>query len=253
VVPQLTSSVLVRALTFSAATALHVFAFAAFGHAPRPAAALATSAADIAVEEIVLPADEPTTDLTANVATRAPSAMPPTHHHSYPVATDHDARPHDPSLVHLPFPGPAAPHEEAAAAESVTEMQPSARFTMVVGSAPATARKSSSAGAAAADGRGKDDAPLLEGDVSSPARPQTRIAPAYPPNARAQGVEADVALKVVVSADGTVAQATIDKRAGFGFDEAVLAAVRTTRFVPARRDGRAVAVRMRFAYSFRLE
>jgi TonB family protein len=79
------------------------------------------------------------------------------------------------------------------------------------------------------------------------------IAPVYPTEARAQGVEADVVLAIVVTAAGTVSQARVEKRAGFGFDEAVLAAVRAARFTAAQREGRAVPVRMRLAYSFRLQ
>jgi outer membrane biosynthesis protein TonB len=41
--------------------------------------------------------------------------------------------------------------------------------------------------------------------------------------------------------------------AGFGFDEAALAAIRNYRFAPATVDGRAVRARMNWLVSFRLQ
>ena len=61
-----------------------------------------------------------------------------------------------------------------------------------------------------------------------------------------------MALEIVVDAGGHVMDARVTKRAGFGFDDAALAAVRTYRFAPAQHEGRAVGVRMRWSVSFRL-
>jgi TonB family protein len=93
---------------------------------------------------------------------------------------------------------------------------------------------------------------LPENGVSSPALLTSSLAPPYPPQARAQEVEADVVLSIVVTATGAVADASILRPAGFGFDEVALRAVQAARFAPAQRDGRRVAVRMRWTVSFRL-
>ena len=195
------------------------------------------------VSEAAPEASEPIAPAGARFASFVP---PPTHTHAYPVPLDHDAHPHDPSLVHLPV-APPLPMPE------VTAVAAPARFTIVVtsdslhgpvGAAPARAGKP-----AGADG---DAVPLPEEGVSSPARPSTPISPAYPAEARAQEVEADVVLGIVVASTGEVLDAHVLEPVGFGFDESALLAVRAARFVPAERDGRRVAVRMRWSVAFRL-
>src|SRR5260370_17841832 len=83
---------------------------------------------------------------------------------------------------------------------------------------------------------GGDVSPLPEEIVSSPARLATLMSPAYPAEARAQEVEADVVLTIVVTSAGEVSDARIVHAAGFGFDEAALSAARAARFTPAQRD-----------------
>ncbi len=58
-------------------------------------------------------------------------------------------------------------------------------------------------------------------------------------SARASGVEADVALLIVVDASGAVASASVARPAGYGFDDAALHAIRAFRFSPAQQAGRA--------------
>jgi protein TonB len=76
--------------------------------------------------------------------------------------------------------------------------------------------------------------------------------PTYPVAARAEGIEGDVQVELVVNAQGAVETARVVRGAGFGFDEAVLSAVRAWRFDPALKDGRAVRVRIRRSVQFRL-
>jgi len=81
----------------------------------------------------------------------------------------------------------------------------------------------------------------------------TRIAPDYPPAARAAGFEGDVTVAAVVNTDGSVgAVEVIDSSSpNLGFEEAAMAAIRQWNFEPARLDGEAVdAV---FAYVFYFE
>ncbi len=99
---------------------------------------------------------------------------------------------------------------------------------------------------------GDDARAWAESDVSSPASLIGSTVPGYPTKAREMGVEGDVVLAIVVTSAGQVADASVVRGAGFGLDEAALAAVRVARFTPARRGGRPVAVRMRWSWAFRL-
>lgn len=67
--------------------------------------------------------------------------------------------------------------------------------------------------------------------------------PAYPPLARLRGYQGVVILVVEVLADGSVGQVGIRRSAGHEvLDRAALEAVRTWRFEPGRREGRAVTM-----------
>jgi protein TonB len=89
--------------------------------------------------------------------------------------------------------------------------------------------------------------------VSTPPRLIGSIAPAYPPEAAAQGIESSVVVSFVVTTTGAVADVQLVKRAGHGLDEAALRAVQGARYLPARHGGRAVAVRKRITVSFALQ
>lgn len=89
-------------------------------------------------------------------------------------------------------------------------------------------------------------------DVDEPARLLSSKAAVYPAAASVQGIEADVPLELVVDEAGGVLDARTKTRAGYGFDEAALEAVRGYRFAPARRRGRSVRVRLSWTVNFRL-
>lgn len=73
----------------------------------------------------------------------------------------------------------------------------------------------------------------------------------YPPEAAAQGVEAEVVLRLDIGADGSVLEAVVTTPAGLGFDQAAQRAALGFRFAPARRAGVAVASRILYRYEFR--
>ncbi|HEU4576858.1 MAG TPA: TonB-dependent receptor [Polyangiaceae bacterium] len=77
--------------------------------------------------------------------------------------------------------------------------------------------------------------------------------PDYPEEARAQGLEARVTLRLDIDRDGAVTHAEVVERRGHGFDEAALRAAQRLRFTAAQRDGRAIPVRILFHYDFQLE
>lgn len=244
-----------QALWWGASIAAHAIVFTTMGHAPAttPTSTDAPIGLTIDVEAPATPALPDDPPALAAVARTASNVAPPTHTHPYPVAPDHDAVPHDPSLVHLPWAPPAAAPLAPADAVVATPSAP-AHFTMAVTNVPAVGHADGAATAAADPVEpGSDAAPLPEVGVTSSARVLGAVSPLYPSAARAQGVEADVVLALVVSTAGDVRDARVVQPAGHGFDEAAVHAVRTARFSPALLRGRAVAVRMRWTVSFRLQ
>ncbi len=99
--------------------------------------------------------------------------------------------------------------------------------------------------------------PKAAGPIQLPenATPPVALAngmPAYPEQARREGVEAVVVVKYVVSETGTVQNITVVRGHPL-FDAAVLAAMRSWRFTPAMVDGRPVAVFRTFKFPFKLK
>jgi protein TonB len=104
-------------------------------------------------------------------------------------------------------------------------------------------------GLAVADG-GVFDLALLD---EAP-QPVMRLEPVYPPAARLRRQEGHVVMEFVVNEDGTTADITVLSAEPRGvFERAAAAAVKAWRFRPGRREGRAVATRVRQRVSFRLE
>ncbi len=66
------------------------------------------------------------------------------------------------------------------------------------------------------------------------------IEPEYPELARRLGMEGRVVLRLYIDERGILTDVEVIKKAGYGFDEAALRAVRASRFRPAVRDGMAV-------------
>src|SRR5579859_1827606 len=74
--------------------------------------------------------------------------------------------------------------------------------------------------------------------------------PEYPRAAMEAGVGGTVGMELTVGDDGNVAQIKISKPAGFGLDEAAVAAARRFRFRPATHDGKPVASTVLFDQNF---
>lgn len=99
--------------------------------------------------------------------------------------------------------------------------------------------------------------PKAPGPIQLPenATPPVALAngmPAYPEQARREGVEAVVVVKYVVSETGAVQNISVVRGHPL-FDNAVLAAMRSWRFTPAMVDGRPVAVFRTFKFPFKLK
>jgi len=81
----------------------------------------------------------------------------------------------------------------------------------------------------------------------------SNVAPRYPYLARRRGQEGRVVLRVQVTADGEAAAVQLRQSSGYRLlDKAAVEAVKTWRFVPARRGGLAVAGSVEVPVSFKL-
>ncbi|HEY8944838.1 MAG TPA: TonB-dependent receptor, partial [Polyangiaceae bacterium] len=74
----------------------------------------------------------------------------------------------------------------------------------------------------------------------------------YPTEAQAQGLEAEVVLKLTIERDGSVSAAEVTEPKGHGFDEAARAAALKFTFEPATRNGEPIRVSVLFPYRFTL-
>jgi len=77
--------------------------------------------------------------------------------------------------------------------------------------------------------------------------------PVYPKYARRMGREGKVVLSILLDEAGRLIEARVLEKAGHGFDEAALEAVRLWKFKPAMENGTPVACRARMAIRFRLD
>jgi periplasmic protein TonB len=75
----------------------------------------------------------------------------------------------------------------------------------------------------------------------------------YPPQARKDGFEGDVVLRLLIDGDGTIAKVEIVSDPGQGLGSAAAQAVRELRFSPARINGIAVATTVPFTIHFTLD
>jgi len=204
-------------------------------HTVQPSEALFEIAAlDLAPTEAAVPAEHPH---IPSVALR--------HSHPYPVPPGHDLTPHDEAFDHVPA---LSEHDaEPAAAPSVIAA-PAAeppRFVLTVAGAPGLGRSPSPGASPASE-------PVPEAAVDTAATLLAGNSASYTPEAEAAGVEANVPLEIVIDGSGTVIGARALAHVGYGLDEAAVRGVRSYRFSPARRAGRALAVRMRWVMRFQL-
>jgi TonB family protein len=96
-----------------------------------------------------------------------------------------------------------------------------------------------------------------EDDEPPPARPGLRapvlierVEPVYPEAARAGGLGGVVGLELDVGVDGHVTAVRVVRAAGFGFDEAAVAAAQQFTFRPATRNGKPIAATLLFDQTF---
>jgi protein TonB len=101
----------------------------------------------------------------------------------------------------------------------------------------------------------KDDPkPLLDVEFGSTNAPQFlhREMPVYPLIARRLGREGRVLLRLTIDENGRLLNIEVLERAGFGFTEAAIEAVKKSTFRPAMQDGRPVLSKALLPVSFKL-
>jgi RNA polymerase sigma factor (sigma-70 family) len=75
--------------------------------------------------------------------------------------------------------------------------------------------------------------------------------PVYPMEAKRAGLKGEVVVDYVIDANGNVRNATVIEPSMLMFEQTTLAAVNTWKFRPGRKNGRAVAARLRVPIEFR--
>jgi protein TonB len=146
-------------------------------------------------------------------------------------------------------PSPAAKAAVVAPVVSDATKDDEPRFMMAVGAAPTAGHAvvSPSSSSLPQDEGGP------ERSVDVVARLVRGLPPQYPDGARADGIEGDVLLEIVVGVSGAVESARIVRGVGHGLDEAALRSVHQFRFAPAIKGSRPVRVRMDWSVQFRLQ
>ncbi len=92
--------------------------------------------------------------------------------------------------------------------------------------------------------------PIFE--VSSLPRFVHRETPVYPPAMKTQGREGVVLIEALIDARGRVRKVAVIESAGEAFDQAAIAAIRGSTFLPANTNGSPVPVLLRVPIRFRL-
>ena len=96
---------------------------------------------------------------------------------------------------------------------------------------------------------------LAAGGLSKLPKQVVSVEAAYPPDAAAVGVEADVILNLTIDTTGHVSHAEVATSAGPGreaFDAAAVAAATGYLFEPAESEGKPVPVELTYKVKFRL-
>ena len=97
------------------------------------------------------------------------------------------------------------------------------------------------------------DVIMTDDSVDLPPRPRHREPIAYPPSARAQGVEGYVVLSLLISETGEIEQVEVLESSPAGlFEQNAIEGVRSWRFEPAQYQGRNVRVWARQSIRFDL-
>lgn len=167
-----------------------------------------------------------------------------------PVGQASGAAPSTASAAPLTAPASLSPSTSSAAA-----MQPS--FASVQAAAPSDQVTGSLAAASAAGSATAAPSPATGGASSARRTAPCCLAsfrPPYPSQARQNGQEGSVIIRVHIAADGSVSSLAVRRSSGYAsLDEAALNGVRQWRFAPARQGAHAVDGYFDVDVSFQLD
>lgn len=76
--------------------------------------------------------------------------------------------------------------------------------------------------------------------------------PVFPPDMLTQGKQGEVKLEILIDKNGLVRNITVSQSLNASFDQAAIAAIRQSSFIPGNIDGKPVAVLMRLPVIFEL-
>jgi len=93
----------------------------------------------------------------------------------------------------------------------------------------------------------------LNAGIIEPPKFIHKIVPKYPELARRAEKEGVVILEAEISTDGTPRDIKVIQKLGYSCDEAAIEALKSSRFLPARRGKESVAVRIQIPYRFQFE
>ena len=126
----------------------------------------------------------------------------------------------------------------------------------------APAEEKTETGTAASQGNAAEDSSSSSASAAAngaeenqlPQSVATNVAPPYPEEARAAGLQGRVTFRLRIGVDGRVESLKILKSSGtVSLDESALATVKQWRFEPARRLGRPVAMEVKTSVNFQIE
>ena len=101
-------------------------------------------------------------------------------------------------------------------------------------------------------GEFKGSKPLLSEDVQPPVLLE-QVAPVYPDQAQAEGLEGDVHLYLLVSDSGNVKHTKISKSSGYKLlDDAAIDYAKKLKFEPARKNGEPINIWLTWDVSYKL-
>ncbi len=95
--------------------------------------------------------------------------------------------------------------------------------------------------------------PTAEYLVSEMPKLKSEVRIPYPDEAKKKNIEGVVLMDLLIDENGQVRQATLVEGPGYGLNEAALSAIKKFEFIPAKVDGKSVAVKIRYGYRFVLQ
>ena len=93
----------------------------------------------------------------------------------------------------------------------------------------------------------------LPGEVDTEPAVLSEFKPPYPEAARKAGIEGTVRLRLWLDAQGKVQQVRVQRKAGYGLDEAAAEAIVRFKFRPAKKKGKPVPINFTFDFHFYLD